>query len=105
MLGYFETKNIGRKKERARAFHDLGDRQSEVDMEFDWADETLHAEYGRRWMRELLRVRGEDPESWPQVLERCERLVEAELATATDREREAIVSCASQLLAKVSAPA
>jgi hypothetical protein len=74
-------------------------------MEFDWADETLHAEYGRRWLRELLRVRGEDPESWPQVLARCEQLVAAELATATDGEREAVASCASQLLGKVSASA
>jgi hypothetical protein len=98
MLGYFETKNIGRKKERARAFHDLGDRRSEVDMEFDWADETLHAEYGRRWLKELLRTRGEDPEGWPLVLERCEQLVAATLAEATDADREAIVSCASALL-------
>jgi len=105
MLGYFETKNIGRKKERARAFHELGDRQSEVDMEFDWADETLHAEYGRRWTKELLRVRGEDPEGWPQVLERCDRLVAATLAEATDADREAIVSCAEALLQEVSAPA
>jgi uncharacterized ferritin-like protein (DUF455 family) len=108
MLGYFETKNIGRKKERARAFHELGDRQSEVDMEFDWADETLHAEYGRRWLKELLRLRGEEPDAWPQVLERCEQLVEAELATATDADRDAIVACAERLLERadeVSAPA
>jgi hypothetical protein len=42
------------------------------------------------------------------VLERCEALVEAELATATDAEREAIVSSAEQLLARlgeVSQPA
>jgi hypothetical protein len=43
MLGYFETKNIGRKRERAPAFHEMGDATSEIDMEFDWADETLHA--------------------------------------------------------------
>lgn len=98
MLGYFETKNIGRKKERARAFHELGDTRSEVDMEFDWADETLHAEYGRRWLRELLARRGEDPEGWPQVLERCEELVEAKLADATDADREAIVARANALL-------
>ena len=29
----------------------MGDATSETDMEFDWADETLHAEYGRRWLR------------------------------------------------------
>jgi uncharacterized ferritin-like protein (DUF455 family) len=99
MLGYFETKNIGRKKERARAFEALGDSHSAIDMEFDWADETLHAEYGRRWLRELLALRGEDPESWPRVLERCEQLVEAKLAEATDADREAIVACADNLLA------
>jgi hypothetical protein len=97
-LGYFETKNIGRKKERARAFHDLGDVRSEVDMEFDWADETLHAEYGRRWLREVLVRRGEDPERWPRILERCEQLVEAKLAEATDADREAVVSRANALL-------
>jgi uncharacterized ferritin-like protein (DUF455 family) len=97
MLGYFETKNIGRKKERAQAFHELGDTTSETDMEFDWADETLHAEYGRRWMKELLQRRGEDPEGWPDVLRRCEQLVEAKLAEATDADREAIVACAENL--------
>jgi hypothetical protein len=99
MLGYFETKNIGRKKERARAFHELGDTLSETDMEFDWADETLHAEYGRRWLKALLAARGEEPEGWPQVLERCERLVAAQLATATEEDRVAIVACADELLA------
>jgi len=98
MLGYFETKNIGRKKERAQAFHDLGDTVSETDMEFDWADETLHAEYGRRWLKELLARRGEDPEGWPAVLERCEELVAARLAEATDADREAIVTRADNLL-------
>ena len=31
------------------------------DMEFDWADETLHAEYGRRWLKDLLERRGRGP--------------------------------------------
>jgi uncharacterized ferritin-like protein (DUF455 family) len=105
MLGYFETKNIGRKKERAQAFHELGDTASEVDMQFDWADETLHAEYGRRWLKELLARRGEDPDGWPQVLERCEQLVAARLAEATDADREAIVATADRLLAHAEATA
>ena len=54
-------------------------------MEFDWADETLHAEYGRRWLRRLLEARGEDPESWPAVLERCEQLVQERVARASRR--------------------
>ena len=98
MLGYFETKNIGRKRERAQAFHELGDTTSATDMEFDWADETLHAEYGRRWLKALLERRGEDPESWSQVLERCEQLVAARLAEATEADREAIVTRADNLL-------
>ncbi len=104
MLGYFETKNIGRKRERAQAFHDLGDTTSETDMEFDWADETLHAEYGRRWLRRLLEVRGEDPESWPAVLERCEQLVEERVARATSEELDRIRTCAGSLVAAAGYP-
>jgi hypothetical protein len=99
MLGYFETKNIGRKRERARAFHEMGDRTSELDMEFDWADETLHAEYGRRWLRRLLEARGQDPESWPAVLERCEQLVQERVAAATDEDRARIRAAAESLIA------
>jgi hypothetical protein len=100
MLGYFETKNIGRKRERARAFRAMGDRTSEADMEFDWADETLHAEYGRRWLKRLLEVRGEDPERWPAVLERCEELVRARVARATPEERERVRRRAESLIAE-----
>jgi uncharacterized ferritin-like protein (DUF455 family) len=99
MLGYFETKNIGRKRERAEAFHAMGDSTSETDMEFDWADETLHAEYGRRWLRRLLEVRGEDPEAWPAILERCEELVQERVARATPDDLERIRRCADALVA------
>src|SRR5262249_22906603 len=98
MLGYFETKNIGRKRERAEAFHALGDSTSEIDMEFDWADETLHAEYGRRLRRRLLEVRGGDPESWPAVLERCEQLVQRRVSRATPEDLERIRGCADALV-------
>jgi uncharacterized ferritin-like protein (DUF455 family) len=99
MLGYFETKNIGRKRERADAFHAMGDTTSETDMEFDWADETLHAEYGRRWLKQLLTTRGQDPESWQAVLDRCEELVAERVAQATNEDRERIVNAAEALLA------
>jgi hypothetical protein len=99
MLGYFETKNIGRKRERAEAFHAMGDATSEIDMEFDWADETLHAEYGRRWLRRLLEVRGDDPESWPAVLERCEGLVQERIGRATIEDLDRIRACADALVA------
>jgi uncharacterized protein DUF455 len=98
MLGYFETKNIGRKRERAESFHAMGDSTSETDMEFDWADETLHAEYGRRWLRRLLEVRGEDPEAWPSILERCEHLVAQRIARAAPGELDRIRACADALV-------
>ena len=98
MLGYFETKNIGRKRQRAQAFHDMGDATSETDMEFDWADETLHAEYGRRWLRRLLERAGR-PQSWPEVLARCERLVEERIERATPDDLERIARCADALVA------
>ncbi len=102
MLGYFETKNIGRKRERAAVFHAMGDTTSETDMEFDWADETLHAEYGRRWLKDLLEQRGEDPESWPTVLERCERLVAERVASATASDRARITAAAEALVAEAT---
>ena len=80
------------------AFHEMGDATSETDMEFDWADETLHAEYGRRWLRALLEARGEDPESWPAVLERCEQLVGERVARATAEDLERIRACADALV-------
>jgi hypothetical protein len=73
-------------------------------MEFDWADETLHAEYGRRWLRRLLEARGADPESWPTVLEECERLVQARVARATSDDLERIRTCADDLIASARYP-
>ena len=99
MLGYFETKNIGRKRERAAAFHAMGDATSETDMEFDWADETLHAEYGRRWLKRLLELRGRSPDDWQSVLDRCEELVANRVAQATDEDRRRITEAAEALLA------
>ncbi len=103
MLGYFETKNIPRKRERARAFGAMGDATSETDMEFDWADETLHAAYGRRWLRRLLEVRGQDPERWPEVLERCEELVRARVAGATPDDLARVRAAADALTAAAEA--
>jgi hypothetical protein len=100
MLGYFETKNIGRKRDRAAAFRAMGDHMSETDMEFDWADETLHAEYGRHWLKRLLETRGEDPEGWPRILERCEELVQERISRTTDEEKITIRACADRLLAE-----
>ncbi len=52
MLFFFETKNIKKKPQRTRLFHEYSDAASEHDMDFDWADETIHAGYGKRWLTE-----------------------------------------------------
>ena len=103
MLGFFETKNIGKKKVRARAFGEMGDHESERDMQFDWADETIHAEYGRRWLKELLERRGRSGDDYGEVLAECERLVARRVARATAAEAEAIGECIEQLVIEAQA--
>jgi len=102
MLYFFETKNIRHKLTRAHLFHAYGDSLSEHDMDFDWADETIHAGYGKHWLRELLLARGEDPGAHEQVRERCGKLVEDYVATATAEEKAAIKGIASELIAEAT---
>jgi hypothetical protein len=100
MLYFFETKNIRHKPARAHLFHSYGDALSEHDMDFDWADETMHAGYGKHWLKELLAVRKEDPAAYDQVRERCGKLVSDCVSTATSEEVVAIKQVAGALLAK-----
>ncbi len=100
MLYFFETKNIRHKPARAQLFHDYGDAVSEHDMDFDWADETIHAGYGRHWLKELLVIRGQDPNAHEQVRERCEKLVSDYVTSATPQEVAAIKEVAKALLAE-----
>lgn len=100
MLFFFETKNIRHKPERTRLFHSYGDSLSEHDMDFDWADETLHASYGKRWLKELLAVRGQDPEAYEEVRRNCEKLVSDYVGTATPAEIADLKNAASQLLSQ-----
>ena len=76
MLHFFETKNIGKKMKRAEAFGSYGDSVSQHDMDFDWADEGIHAAFGKRWLLKLLEVRGETPEAFERLKRRCEELAE-----------------------------
>ena len=99
MLFFFETKNIGKKSKRAQKFNQYRDTQSEHDMDFDWADETIHAHYGKVWLDKLLEVRGEDIEP-EDVRQRCHDLVDAVVAEATDAERRQILALADNVLAK-----
>jgi uncharacterized ferritin-like protein (DUF455 family) len=100
MLYFFETKNIRHKPARTQLFHSYGDAVSEHDMDFDWADETMHAGYGKHWLKELLAVRGQDPTAYDQVRGRCEKLVSDYVGTATREEVSAIKRQASALIAK-----
>jgi hypothetical protein len=100
MLAFFETKNIGKKRERAGELGGLGDLSSQRDMDFDWADEAMHTGYGRRWLRAALKSRGQDPESWSALVGRCEELARARIARATPEEVDAIRSCADKLTAR-----
>jgi uncharacterized ferritin-like protein (DUF455 family) len=100
MLHYFETKNIGKKTRRAEAFASYDDKVSQHDMDFDWADETIHAAYGHRWLDALA---AEDPAGTPDIdtiRRQCDALVAAEVAAATAADREEIHSIASAMLAK-----
>ena len=98
MLYFFETKNIRHKPARAKLFHSYGDSISEHDMDFDWADETMHAGYGKHWLKELLALRGQDPAAYDAVRERCEQLVTDFVRTATEQEVADIKRMANALI-------
>jgi uncharacterized ferritin-like protein (DUF455 family) len=100
MLYFFETKNIRHKPVRAGLFHAYGDKLSEHDMDFDWADETIHAGYGKHWLKELLAIRGEDPANYETVRHRCGELIKACVATATTEEIAAIKRVAKGLICR-----
>ena len=102
MLYFFETKNIRHKPARAQLFHTYGDTLSEHDMDFDWADETMHAGYGKHWLKELLVARGHGPAAYDQVRERCEKLVSDYVSTATTEEAAEIKKVAPGLMNKAA---
>jgi hypothetical protein len=98
MLYFFETKNIGRKPERTAAFKEIGDAASEHDMDFDWADETIHATYGNRWLRVLNEL---NPQKYPaadKVRELCEFFVRKMIASASPAEKSAIITRANSMI-------
>ncbi len=102
MLFFFETKNIQKKQVRSRIFHSYGDAVSEHDMDFDWADETMHAAYGKRWLKEILAL-GDRPGLTADAVQRhCSQLVERFVATATPSEMAALKQRSDALLAKAS---
>ena len=99
MLHYFETKNIGKKHDRAAAFESYHDEASQHDMEFDWADETIHAHYGSKWIKVL---RDMHPELMDKdaLLQHCETLVDRVVKSATDEDFQRIYTIANAIIAK-----
>jgi uncharacterized ferritin-like protein (DUF455 family) len=102
MLYFFETKNIGRKPERTAVFREIGDQASEHDMDFDWADETIHATYGNRWLRTLHEL---NPEKYPaadKIRNDCESLVQNIVASASATEKSAISDRADKMIQRAN---
>jgi len=100
MLYFFETKNIGKKNERARAFAEYGDNISQHDMEFDWADETIHAHFGNHWLRALHEARPATIPAPDALRARCSELVRATVASASDAERREINAISEDMVRK-----
>ena len=103
LLHHFETKYIHRGRERIETFARYDDDASRHDYEFDWADETFHAEYGRRWLKVLLPQDGMPVSTVDDLREQCQQLVEAQVATATAAEVTAIRETATEIIAKAQA--
>lgn len=99
-LYFFETKNIRRKPERIRSFIDFSDDVSRHDMDFDWADETIHAAYGTKWLTKLLEVRGEQKPDPHVVRAYVGNLVDSMVAKATEADRAEIRAIADHIMAK-----
>lgn len=100
MLHHFETKNIGKKTNRAASFSSYEDAVSQHDMEFDWADETLHAHYGRRMIHKLHELYPEEVPEVDEITTRCDALVNDVIRSATPDEIKEIRDVASAIIDK-----
>jgi uncharacterized ferritin-like protein (DUF455 family) len=99
-LYFFETKNIKRKPERIKSFTDFADDVSRHDMDFDWADETIHAHYGTKWLTKLMQVRGDQNPDPHTVRAYVGKLVDDIVNRATDADRAEIRAIADAIMAK-----
>jgi len=67
-------------------------------MDFDWADETIHATYGNRWLKALHEAYPERIPPPEQVRKRCEELVQTMIQSASTEEKAAITERANALI-------
>jgi uncharacterized ferritin-like protein (DUF455 family) len=102
MLYFFETKNIGRKPERTASFRQIGDAASEHDMDFDWADETIHASYGNRWLRALHELDAEKYPAADKVRTHCESCVTKMIASASPSEKAALAERTNAIIKRAT---
>jgi len=105
MIFYFETKYIHRGRERIKTFTAYADHTSRHDYEFDWADETFHAEYGKRWLTVLLKGRSTPPHDLHDLCRHCEALIDEAVAECTPEERQHLRTMAEGLMAQAKARA
>ena len=71
-------------------------------MDFDWADETMHAGYGKHWLKQILAL-GDRPALTAETVNRqCLQMIERFVATATPDEVRALRRRSDDLLAKAS---
>jgi len=57
LLHYFETGGPAWKSGMKKKFEELGDTSSSQDFDYDWADESIHLQYGYKWC--LHRLNGD----------------------------------------------
>ncbi|KKK40044.1 hypothetical protein WQ57_01925 [Mesobacillus campisalis] len=100
MLFYFESKNIGKKPERIKSFAEFNDQVSQHDMDFDWADETIHTAYGKRWLSAILEKRGLNPKDYQKIKDECDRLVDDVLKSVTEEEVQQITQITENMVEK-----
>jgi hypothetical protein len=72
-------------------------------MEFDWADETIHAHFGQRWLKALHDLQPQIVPTPDEVKARCEASIAAFIATATDADRDDTRRVAQAMIAKAEA--
>jgi len=102
MLFYFESKNIGKKIERIRSFERMNDRVSQHDMDFDWADETIHTSYGKKWLSKVLELRGGSPDDYTETKTVCDTMVNQVVASVTADEAAEIQAIATGMIRKAT---
>ena len=70
-------------------------------MEFDWADETIHAHYGSKWLA-ALREKSPSLPDRETLHNRCDQLVEQVVAEAVETDRQAIYAVTKAMVAKAN---